>query len=133
MSPLLDGLRILILEDELLIAMDIEQLCYDCGAREVTIMRDLSAIGSENIALSFDVAIVDLMLGGISTIDFAHRLKDEKIPFVFASGYSIADDLEDIFPGVTFVGKPYSGEDLIQAVADTCKRSSSQCAGDPIT
>ncbi|TIX20809.1 MAG: response regulator, partial [Mesorhizobium sp.] len=37
MPPLLDGLRILVLEDEFLIAMDVEQLCRDYGAGDVVI------------------------------------------------------------------------------------------------
>ncbi|TIX32026.1 MAG: response regulator, partial [Mesorhizobium sp.] len=41
MPALLDGLRILVLEDEFLIAMDVEQLCRDHGAAEVTIAREI--------------------------------------------------------------------------------------------
>ena len=59
-SLLLDGLRVLILEDEFLIAMDVEQLCRDHGAREVSIARDLVEIDAGQVKETFDVAIVDL-------------------------------------------------------------------------
>jgi DNA-binding response OmpR family regulator len=122
--PLLDGLRILVLEDEFLIAMDVEQLCRDHGAGQVVIARDLAEINGKQVATQFDAAIVDLMLGGASTLDFASSLRAAGVPFVFASGYSDADEIKASFPGVRLVGKPYSGEDLMQAVATACGRMS---------
>lgn len=123
MPPLLDGLRILVLEDEFLIAMDVEQLCRDNGADEVVIARDLAEIAGQQVATQFDAAIVDLMLGGASTLDFASGLRAEGMPFVFASGYSDADEIKASFPGIRLVGKPYSGEDLVQALAAACGRT----------
>ena len=122
MSLLLDGLRILLLEDEFLIAMDVEQLCRDHGASEVTIVRSLAEIDQKSPALRFDAAIVDLMLGGESTLDFAKSLYGRKVPFVFASGYSDDVEIEADFPGVILVGKPYAGADLVEAVAASCGR-----------
>ncbi|QND68322.1 response regulator [Mesorhizobium loti] len=121
---LLDGLRILVLEDEFLIAMDVEQLCRDHGAGDVVIARDLTEVDGREVATQFDAAIVDLMLGGASTLDFASGLRAAGVPFVFASGYSDADEIKASFPGVRLVGKPYSGEDLVQAVAAACGRAS---------
>ncbi|WP_347566936.1 response regulator [Mesorhizobium sp. WSM4906] len=121
--PLLDGLRILVLEDEFLIAMDVEQLCRDQGAADVTIVRDLAEIDLGHGLSSFDAAIVDLMLGGVSTLDFAKRLRGEGVPFVFASGYSDAEEIEGSFPEIRLVAKPYSGDDLIEAVALACGRA----------
>ena len=124
MRPLLDGLRILVLEDEFLIAMDVEQLCRDYGAGEVVIARDLAEIDQQKIVTRFDAAIVDLMLGGASTLDFASQLRQSGVPFVFASGYSDADEIQASFPGVRLVAKPYSGDDLVEAVAAACGRRS---------
>ncbi|TPM37748.1 response regulator [Mesorhizobium sp. B2-3-4] len=114
---LLDGLRILVLEDEFLIAMDVEQLCRDHGAGEVVIARDLTEIDGHKVATHFDAAIVDLMLGGASTLEFAAGLRETGVPFVFASGYSDADEIKASFPGIRLVTKPYSGQDLVEAVA----------------
>ena len=122
MPALLDGLRILVLEDEFLIAMDVEQLCRDHGAEDVTIARDLDEIGEQALPSRFDAAVVDLMLGGVSTLDFAARLRSEGVPFVFASGYSDSDEVKVSFPEIRLVTKPYSGDDLIEAVAIACGR-----------
>ena len=120
MPPLLDGLRILVLEDEFLIAMDVEQLCRDHGATDIPIARDLAEIGGLS---RFDAAIVDLMLSGTPTLDFAARLRNAGVPFVFASGYSDVDELNASFPDIQLVTKPYSGDDLIEALASACGRA----------
>lgn len=119
MSQPLADLRILILEDEFLIAMDVEQLCRDHGAADVFISR--SVIEAETLE-GFDAAIIDLMLGGVSTIGFASRLQERGVPFVFASGYTDVEEITEKFPEVTFVGKPYAGDDLIGAVAAAKER-----------
>ncbi len=120
---LLEGLRILVLEDEFLIAMDVEQLCRDHGAGDVVIARDLTEIDEQTVANTFDGVIVDLMLGGTSTLDFAAQLRQAGMPFVFASGYSDADEIKASFPGVRLVTKPYSGDDLVEALAVACGRA----------
>jgi DNA-binding response OmpR family regulator len=113
----LNGLHVLILEDEFLIAMDVEQLCRDNGAEDVTILRTLKDFREPaDGGPAFDVAIVDLMLGGESTVDFAKRLRERGTPFIFASGYTDFNELRASFPGVVLVGKPYGGEELIAAV-----------------
>ena len=123
MPAQLDGLRILVLEDEFLIAMDVEQLCRDHGAADVTIARKLDEIDGQALPARFDVAVVDLMLGDVSTLDFAARLSSEGIPFIFASGYWDSDEVKDAFPDIRLVTKPYSGDDLIEAIAMACGRA----------
>lgn len=132
LSALLDGLRILILEDEYLIAMDVEQICRDAGASDVAIVDSLTTF--EPLAVGgFDAAIIDLMLKGASTLAFAAQLQREGIPFVFASGHGINDALTREFPGVALVEKPYSGNDLVAALAAACSALPPQSAGDVIT
>ena len=123
MSDLLSGIRVLVLEDEFLIAMDVEQLCRDHGAAEVAILGHLDGPEPQTSgAGGFDVAILDVMLGGHSTLDFAARLAERNVPFVFSSGYTDLDEIYSRFPGVTVIGKPYHSEDLIKAVARACGR-----------
>jgi DNA-binding response OmpR family regulator len=124
LSELLEGLRILVLEDEFLIAMDVEQLCRDHGARDVVIKGRLGEIPEDAETLSgFDAAIIDLMLGGVSTLDFAARLQAREVPFVFATGYADLREIAQHFPEVAVIGKPYSGDVLVAAVAAACGRS----------
>ena len=120
-SKLLGGLRILVLEDEFLIAMDVEYLCLEHGAATVAIASNLADAPT---AFDFDAAIVDLMLGGQSTLDFASELQKRSIPFVFASGYGDREELTRRFPGVSVVTKPYAGNDLMEALAAAAARPS---------
>ncbi|WP_394887406.1 response regulator [Mesorhizobium sp. AaZ16] len=125
MADLLAGMRILVLEDEVLIAMDVEQLCRDSGAAGVVVARSLAEIDPDRAASEFDAAIVDVMLDGTSTLAFARHIQERNVPFVFASGYTDLDEIFSAFPGVSVVGKPYSGSDLVEAVAAAARRRSS--------
>lgn len=117
-QPLKD-LRILVMEDEFLIAMDVEQLCQDHGAEEVIILRTLKELGSSPMEeRGINVAVVDVMLAGESTVEFAKTLQQSDVPFVFATGYAENEHLFEAFPGVRVVGKPYAGPTLITAIVE---------------
>jgi DNA-binding response OmpR family regulator len=118
----LAGTRLLIMEDEFLIAMDIEQVCRDHGAEDIVIVRSLGELGAEP-DFAFDAAVVDMRLGGDSTVDFASQLMARKVPFVFSTGYSDLGEAADGFPGVPVVTKPYNGTDLVEALAAAMNRS----------
>lgn len=110
----LSGLRILLLEDEALIAFDVEQLCRDNGAEDIVIASTLQ--DALSVSQPFDVAIIDVMLDGEPTLDFAKNLEANGVPFVFATGYDRIDEIFSGFPGVGLISKPYSGTDLVEAV-----------------
>lgn len=118
----LTGMRLLLLEDEVLIAMDVEQLCLDEGAEAVVTCRDLAE--ARSVETSYDAAVVDVMLNGETTLSFAAELKARNIPFIFASGYTEREDLKAAFPDIPVVGKPYSGADLIAALSAAIAASS---------
>jgi DNA-binding response OmpR family regulator len=119
----LAGTRILILEDEFLIALDVEELCRDSGAAEVVIMRSLDELGPDPLKdRKFDAAVIDLKLGSTSTIEFAQSLFRNGIPFLFATGYSNPEEIGSEFPGVTVIGKPYIGTELIEALVAALNR-----------
>lgn len=115
----LKDLRILVMEDEYLIALDVEQMCHAHGAEEVVILRTLKELGGRTIVeRDISVAIVDVMLAGESTVEFAKSLRESRIPFIFATGYAENEHLFEAFPGIRVVGKPYSGPTLITAIVE---------------
>ena len=119
----LQGLRVLVLEDEYLIALDVEQMCRDHGAEDVVILRRLDELADDPLAVSgFQLAIVDVRLGGDTTLEFARQLAANRIPFVFATGYAETEQLFEAFPGVAVIGKPYSSDVLIAALCAAIKR-----------
>lgn len=111
----LAGVRVLIVEDEPLIAMDLEQICLEYGAADVTIASTVEALPALDLA-AFDVAVVDRHVAGKFTDSFAHRLQTADKPFVFASGYAHELELAD-FPGVPLVQKPYATTAMLEAIA----------------
>ncbi|MBS3650537.1 response regulator [Pseudaminobacter sp. 19-2017] len=114
---MLEGLRILVLEDEFLIAMDVEQICRDAGAADVVLARTLEEAEAFCSESTFDAAVVDIFLGQQSTFAFASSLKARGTPFIFASGYSDLGENAAEFADVTVVGKPYEETELVKALA----------------
>ncbi|MBN9073735.1 MAG: response regulator [Rhizobiales bacterium] len=95
--------------------MDVEQLCLDEGAAAVITCRNLDE--ARNAEGGYDAAVLDVMADGEVTLPFAADLRARDIPFIFASGYAERDDIRDGFPEIRVVNKPYSGNDLVEALA----------------
>ena len=139
MNDILSGLRILILEDEFLIAMDVEQLCRDHGATDIIIKRNLDGLESDSALDGFDVAIVDLMLSGVSTLAVRRAAARAEPALRVHLRLCRHARSRRAFPGVRVVGKPYAGADLVQAVAAaagrrltaSCRRVSSPTSPSP--
>ncbi len=109
----LAGKRILIVEDEALIAATAADIIADYGGVPVgpagTIAEALALIAATPI----DAAIVDINLLGERSDRVAEALRAASIPFVFATGYgaSLAAEL-----GAAVLDKPYSDEKLKAAI-----------------
>ena len=110
--------RILIVEDEALIALRLEAEFLDAGANVVGPAFDLgSAIGLS--AQSLDAAVLDINLRGDKVFPAARLLRDRGVPLLFASAN--CDELDA--PGSDFFGyprmeKPLVVVALLQAVAE---------------
>jgi CheY-like chemotaxis protein len=117
-NQLLHAARVLLVEDEFLIAMDVEQLCRDHGAQEVRVVASHTELHPELLAGSrFDVAILDVKVQGKWTMDFARLLVKREIPFIFATGYSDVETFFSDFPGAPVVSKPYTGVEVMEALS----------------
>lgn len=107
----------MLLEDEFLIALDVEQICHDEGCAEVLTFRDLAEIDDAVLdGNRFDIAIVDVMIGDGVTLPLAERLQSRRLPFIFATGLSRHEDTFRAFPDVPVVTKPYASHHLVSAM-----------------
>ncbi len=124
----LAGLRILVMEDEHLIAMDVEQLCREHGASDIVLVHALDK-AEKALAPAPDAGILDVALAGESTFGFARELAARGIPFVFATGHADENGLFSDFPEIAVIGKPYTGSRLIEALAASLGRSGLSSGG----
>ena len=88
MADALRDRRILIVEDEYLIASDLAMRLEDMGAVIVgpapTAKAALALIATDH---AIDGAILDINLGGTLVYPVADALRTARVPFIFASGY----------------------------------------------
>jgi DNA-binding NtrC family response regulator len=112
----LDDCRILVVEDEYMLACDLRQELEDAGAvvvgPEPSVARALSRISNEG---RIDAAVLDVNLGGESAFPIADALAAEGIPFVFASGYG-DDAVATRYPGTVNCSKPLNMAALLTSL-----------------
>jgi len=110
-------LPILLLEDQMLIAMDVEGMLADRGFTRImttsTADQAIKTIERSKPA----VAILDVNLGGGTSIGVAEVLLAHRIPFVFATGYGDGGMIPAALSDVPVVRKPYAVEALLRALA----------------
>ena len=115
----LNGRRILVVEDEALIAMLVEDALLEAGA----VVLGPAATVEEALALfeaeQPEAAVLDINLAGQSSTPVADLLNDHAIPFVVATGYGAAG-LPERHRDVPVLAKPYDPRDLITALEKVC-------------
>lgn len=123
-SPL-RGRRILILEDEMLVALETKSLMWRVGAVVVgpyaRVHMALEAIQSQQI----DAAVLDINVAGVHSYAVADALQARNTPFVFCTGYDRAT-LPPRFVAVAVVDKPLVPEVLLAALAEAMRSVAAQ-------
>jgi len=110
----LEGLNILAVEDEMLVAMMLEDILEDAGCNVIVAGHlDQALILAQERDL--DAAILDENLHGTRSYPVADALIARAIPFIFATGYG-ETNLRELYPGRTVIAKPYRDHDVIAAL-----------------
>jgi CheY-like chemotaxis protein len=112
----LAGLRILVVEDEPLVAMLAEEILRDAQAQHVAIANNERAARAILDVGAIDAAVVDVNLWGAPSFTIGARLRGQKIPFVFATGYGDQVRLPDNLVNVPVVTKPFPPGELVAAL-----------------
>ena len=115
MKAMLEGLRVLVVEDEAMIAMLIEDMLIDFGCAILGPAADTTQALAIIEEARFDVAILDVNLSGERTVSIAETLRSKGIPFVFATGYGISG-IHDEFKGQPILTKPFKDAELRAAL-----------------
>lgn len=79
--------RILIIEDELLIALMIEEICREAGYRVSAVAHTGEMVRAELAKGNFDAVLLDVSMEGGHNWKVADRLRAKGIPFAFVTGY----------------------------------------------
>lgn len=112
--------KALVVEDNMLIAVDIEQTLLDYQFETVEICSSVS-MALEVIANNeINFAVLDVNLGRETSEEVAIELKKREVPFIFATGYRDSySGLADRFPGVEFASKPVTRRTMVEMI-DRC-------------
>ncbi len=111
----LAGKRVLVIEDEPIVAMDLAGALTERGCSVVgpaATLEDAKRLVAET---RLDVALVDANLGGQPVDEIAEALAKRNIPFAFVTGYD-RDGLPAAFREAAMINKPFSREEIVQIV-----------------
>jgi DNA-binding response OmpR family regulator len=107
-------MRVLIVEDEPLIAMDLEDLVAEAANADCVWVRDVAG-GLIQVARGVDFALLDFDLGGQTSLPVALRLQAQSIPFCFVSGS--LSDVPAALRRVPSIAKPFCPADIRRMLA----------------
>lgn len=108
MTQALNGRRVLVVEDESLVAMLLETILEDMGCTPVGPASNIDegeAMARDTVDL--DAALLDVNVAGRQVFPVAAALKERGVPFVFSTGYG-EGGLPDEWRGVTTIQKPFT-------------------------
>ncbi|GGE20174.1 response regulator [Aureimonas endophytica] len=111
----LQGKRVLIVEDEMLVAMNLEDTLTDLGLHVAGTAMQLGPALELARDSAIDVAVLDINLHGGRSYPVADILLQRGVPFVFATGYGHTEG-ETAYERIPVVTKPYRTIDLETAL-----------------
>lgn len=116
-QPPLEGFRILVAEDNVLAAMELEQVLKDCGCEPVgpvaTVDQALRLARNERL----DGAVLDVNLCDEAVFPVAEELRRRGVRVIFATGYETSYIFPKHLDGCARLRKPYSSQELKRLMA----------------
>lgn len=110
-----ESLKVLVVEDEMMIAMMIEDILAELGHEVAGVAMRLPQALELAKDVTADVAILDINLDGRKSFPAAQLLRDRGIKIIFASGYG-SPGLEAPFTNEVIIKKPFETSDIRSAI-----------------
>ncbi len=107
--------RVLVVEDEAIIAMLVEDMVLDFGSEVVGPVANMKDAVNLAHSAELDAAILDINVGGSVIFPVADILNERGIPLIFATGYG-SNGLPPRFQNSPTLPKPFSYEALEEAL-----------------
>jgi CheY-like chemotaxis protein len=98
---------VLVVEDDALLALDLEQIIRSGGSDEVVVVQTLLDAEQTLTRCRFDFAFLDVHLADGKSYKIADILEDHGVPFAFLSGNLRDPDIPQHLRHVPFLAKPY--------------------------
>mgnify|MGYP001193088692 FL=1 len=121
-SQSLAGRRVLVVEDESLVAMFVEDALLELGCVVIGPAARVDAALELIRSLDIDAAVLDINVGGEAVFPVAEELYRRDIPVIFATGYGMAG-LPEPHSSRIVLPKPYSTEKLRAALEEVLERA----------
>ena len=99
---------VLVVEDNIIIAMDAEDFMQSLGAASVSMASNAASAIEAITETAFSFALLDVNLGSETSEPIAMLLAEKGVPFAFATGYGDATDVTKRFPEAPVIQKPYA-------------------------
>jgi len=118
----LAGARILVVEDDFIISIELESTLLDAGAESVGVCRTVkdAILRADNDG--FSAAILDFRLGRETVLPLARLLTQRGIPFVFYTGQVDLDSVRVEWPQCRIISKPAQSRMIVRAIVEALKR-----------
>ena len=107
---------LLVVEDQLIIALDLEMVLRDQGAANVHVVGTAEDGLRVIASTKFDAAVLDVNLGSSTSFPVARELLRLGIPFIFATGYGNEIEFPPDLRSAPLVSKPYSETSIRDAL-----------------
>jgi DNA-binding response OmpR family regulator len=117
-SRKLAGSRILVVEDEFIIALEIQSNLEEAGATVIGPAFTLAKAFDLAMREKLCAATLDLRLGHDSIAPVARLLNERHVPFLFYTGQPVDDPVRRAWSASKTLSKPASGDTLVEAVAE---------------
>jgi DNA-binding response OmpR family regulator len=115
---------VLVLEDEVLIALDLQRALEDAGVGRVLTFDDQeAALARAILEEPIDLAIMEVRIRGLPCFETAEALRARGIPFIFVTGYGTEIEEHGGFEDVDVVAKPFRDEQVTGALERSLKRA----------
>jgi DNA-binding NtrC family response regulator len=121
----LAGQRILIAEDESLIALDLEKLLQRFGCTVVGPVARVEQVLDRALEGGCDGALLDVNLRGQQIFEILPRLQDLRLPFIITSGYQDITFFPAKFRALPRIAKPVDESELRRACEQVFGNSAS--------
>jgi DNA-binding response OmpR family regulator len=125
----LSGVTVIVVEDDLLLAIDLEDTLVGMGAVVVDVCHTLDEGMARADADDFSVAVLDFSLGSDSVTPLARRLARRNVPFILHTGMSPSEPNLMEWRDFPIVGKPASPQTLVAAIKSVLAREPARRQG----